>query len=668
MIFDEKALTEFDSGVCADAYRFMGCGFDEKNSRAVFRVWAPSASEVSVVGDFNDWDTAANPLKRVTTSGIWEGVAEGVECYDNYKYYLQTKKGGLYKSDPYAFHSETHEGTASKVYPLDCYTFTDSEYMKNKTDRYDKPVNIYECHIGSWRRYADKNTFSYRKFADEIVPYLKEMSYTHLELMGIAEYPFDASWGYQVTAYYAPTSRYGTPSDFAYLVDTLHNAGIGVILDWVPGHFPKNANGLYEFDGGPLYEPSDELRMEHKEWGTRCFNYRRGEVSSFLISNAVYWMDVFHVDGLRVDAVASMLYLDYGRKEWRPNEYGGKENIDAVEFFRRLNKKVFELFPHAMMIAEESTAWPMVTKPADMGGLGFNYKWNMGWMNDTLSYAKTDPLFRAGLHNNLTFSLTYAFSENYILPISHDEVVYGKCSLLNKMPGTYEQKFAGWRNYLMNMIGHPGKKLTFMGTEFAQFDEWNFAEELDWKLLEYPLHEQAKRYLAALNGIYCGNPPFYEIEDSWDGYEWLVADDKNQNVIAYERRDRKGDRAIVVINFSLSQWNGYRIGVGKGTFTRLIMSDVYGFNEDRVTLKSEPVPSHGKQNSIVLDLAPMSGYIFTAPKVKAEKKPAAKKKSPAKTETKTKAKPAARKKSSEPKKQSTGGTRSSNRGTRSSNI
>ncbi len=633
MKFDITAQTEFDSGVCGNAYRFMGCQFDEKSSSAVFRVWAPAAKGVSVVGDFNDWNTEASPLTRLkNTAGIWEGKVEGVKRYDNYKYYLDTVKGCLYKSDPYAFHSETHEATASKVYPLDDYEFTDGEYMSARTAPYSKPVNIYECHMGSWRRYEDGNTFSYRKFADEIVPYLKDMGYTHLELMGIAEYPFDASWGYQVTAYYAPTSRYGTPADFAYLVDKLHGAGLGVILDWVPGHFPKNANGLYEFDGGPLYEPADELRMEHKEWGTRCFNYKRGEVSSFLISNAMYWLDVFHVDGLRVDAVASMLYLDYGRKEWRPNEYGGKENLDAVAFFRRLNSKIFSVFPNAMMIAEESTAWPMVTKPAADGGLGFNFKWNMGWMNDTLAYAKTDPLWRAGLHNNLTFSLTYAFSENYILPISHDEVVYGKCSLLNKMPGTYEQKFAGFRNYLINMMGHPGKKLLFMGTEFAQFDEWNFASELAWKLLDYPLHDEAKRFVKALNRLYLENSPLYEIEDAWEGYEWLVPDDNKQNVIAYERRDKKGNRVVIIINFSLSQWKNYRIGINGGTFKRVLFSDVYGFNADTVYLKSEKAESHGKEESIVLDIAPMSGYIFTAPPhVKKEtKKGAAKKSSAAK--------------------------------------
>lgn len=622
MIFDLDTQLEFEKGNCANAYKFMGCQYDEKGGFAVFRVWAPRAKNVSVVGDFNGWDILASPLNKISYDGVWEGRVDGVRIYDNYKFYLETEKDALYKSDPYAFHSETHSATASKVYPLGCYKFTDAEYIKNRTALYDKPVNIYECHIDSWRKYPDGVGFSYRKFADEVAPYLKDMGYTHIELMGIAEYPYDASWGYQVTAYYAPTSRYGTPEDFSYLVDKLHNNNIGVIVDWVPGHFPKNGNGLYEFDGAPLYEPSDSLRMEHKEWGTRCFDYKRGEVKSFLISNALYWLDVFHVDGLRVDAVASMLYLDYDRKEWRPNEFGGHENLDAVEFFRQLNTQVFKKFPYAMMIAEESTAWPKVTKPVSDGGLGFNFKWNMGWMNDTLNYVKTDPLFRAGLHSGLTFSMTYAFSENYILPISHDEVVYGKCSLLNKMPGTYEQKFAGWRNYLIHMIAHPGKKLTFMGTEFAQFGEWNFSAALDWNLLDYPAHYDAQQFSKALNRLYLENKPLYEIEDDWKGFEWLVADDYNQNVIAYERKDKAGNRMVFVINFSLAQWNDYRIGINGGTFTRVLASDVMGFNTDKVVYKSDKIESHGKKTSICLDLAPMSGYIFTAPPFK---KPAAKK-------------------------------------------
>ena len=606
---------DFEQGKATDAYRFMGCQWDETAASAVFRVWAPNAPKVTVIGDFNGWDCNAAPMTRISNAGVWECTVTGVHKFDNYKFYLKTDWCELYKSDPYAFHSETHDSTASKVYPLDAYDWKDKTYMaaRAKADPYRAPINIYEAHIGSWKRYPDGNTYSYRAFADAICPYLTEMGYTHLELMGIAEYPFDGSWGYQVTGYYAPTSRYGTPDDFKYLVDKLHGAGIGVILDWVPGHFPKNGNGLYEFDGGPLYEPSDELKKEHKEWGTRCFDYRRGEVESFLISNAAMWLDVYHIDGLRVDAVASMLYLDYGRQEWRPNEYGGKENLDAVKFFRDLNTAMFRNFPGIMMIAEESTAWPNVTKPVDMGGLGFNFKWNMGWMNDTLRYAKTDPLFRSGIHNNLTFSMTYAFSENYVLPISHDEVVHGKGSLLNKMPGSYEEKFAGFRGYLMNMFGHPGKKLLFMGGEFGQFAEWDFSKQLDWQLLDFDAHRSTKDFVKTLNATYKENACLYQIEDSWDGYRWHVADDYKQNIIVYERRDRNGKGILAVINFSPVRRAAYRFGADPGTYREILYSDTSGWNTGRGSHKAEKVASHGFTHSLVLDVEPYAAVYMTLP-------------------------------------------------------
>ena len=600
----ENDITSFYSGTQTDGYKHFGCHIQGES--ATFAVWAPRAVSVGVAGDFNGWQ--AEPLRN--DRGIWRGTVQGVKAFDNYKYVIQTADGRtLYKADPYAFHSETGGNFCSKAYDLDTIAWSDDAYMKKREsgDTFRAPVVIYEAHIGSWRKYADGNYFDYRKFADEASVYIKDAGYTHIELMGIAEYPYDGSWGYQVTGYYAPTSRYGTPADFAYMVDTFHNAGIGVILDWVPGHFPKDAHGLYEFDGQPLYEPEDPLRREHEEWGTRCFDYGRTEVKSFLLSNALYWLREFHVDGLRVDAVASMLYLDYARTQWRPNKYGGKENLDAIEFFRALNTAVYAEYKNVMMIAEESTAWPLVTRPASVGGLGFTYKWNMGWMNDTLSYAKTDPLFRKGLHNNLTFSMTYAFSENYILPISHDEIVHGKGSLLNKMPGDYEQKFAGLRNYLMNMYAHPGKKLLMMGCELGMFKEWDFASELDWGLLEYPAHRGTLDFVKTLNGIYKKYPALYEIDDDWKGFEWLVPDDRNNNVIVYERRDGKGNRLLFVGNFSPVGIDEYTFGCEAGTFTEILHSDVEGFTTAAIKHRTAKKESHGKQTSITMHIPPLCG-------------------------------------------------------------
>ena len=605
---EENEINAFYKGTQTDGYKFFGSRLT--GNGAHFAVFAPRAQSVGVAGDFNGWV----PAPMVCNRGIWETEIENVRPYDKYKYVIYTRDGRtLYKADPYATHGETGGDFCSKVYDPQQIAWSDGEYMaaREKTNTYRAPVRIYEAHIGSWRRYADGNYFDYRKFADEASAYVKKTGFTHIELMGIAEYPYDGSWGYQVTGYYAPTSRYGTPADFAYLVNKFHSEGIGVILDWVPGHFPKDAHGLYEFDGVPLYEPDDPLRREHEEWGTRCFDYGRGEVKSFLISNAMYWLREFHVDGLRVDAVASMLYLDYARKQWRPNKYGGKENLDAIDFFRALNTCVFAEFKNVMMIAEESTAWPLVTRPVSDGGLGFNYKWNMGWMNDTLDYAKTDPLFRAGKHNNLTFSMTYAFSENYILPISHDEIVHGKGSLLNKMPGDYETKFAGWRNYLMNMYAHPGKKLLMMGSELAMFKEWDYAGELDWGLLDYPAHENALQFISALNAVHGKYAAFYEIDDDWAGYEWLVADDRNNNVIVYEGRDKKGNRMLCIFNFSPVAIENYTFGCDAGKFTEVLHSDLSGFSFNPVAHKTEKVSSHGKESSITMHIPAMCGiYMF----------------------------------------------------------
>ena len=612
----DKRKGLFLKGELFDAYRYFGCEINHVKKDAGFRVFAPRAKSVSVVGDFNDWDTGANPMEN--DGGVWQCRIKGVAEFDGYKYHIVTKDGrALYKTDPYAFHTDTRPGTNSKVYDVSKFKWTDEKWQKSKSVPFAKPMNIYEAHIGSWRKYADGNFFDYRLFADEITVYLKEMHYTHLELMGIAEYPYDGSWGYQVTGYYAPTSRYGLPEDFAYLVNKLHENGIAIILDWVPGHFPKDANGLYEFDGYPLYEPEDELRREHKEWGTCCFDYGRGAVKSFLISNALYWFDLFHADGLRVDAVASMLYHDYGRKEFRLNKHGGKENLEAVAFFQELNTAVFAHFPGALMIAEESTAWPLVTKPVSDGGLGFNFKWNMGWMNDSLAYAKIDPYFRSFAHDKLTFAMTYAFSENYILPVSHDEVVHGKGSLVNKMPGVYEIKFAGYRNYLMYMFSHPGKKLMMMGNEFAQFSEWDFSKELDWLLLGYPAHEDAQNFCKALNEIYLAHPAFWQIEDGWDGFVWRVVDDNSQNVLVYERADEEGQRILCVVNFANCAWKNYRFGAAKGTYTTLLYSDADSWNQKRRSYKTENVPSHGQENSLVLDIAPMSGIYMIKEKTNA---------------------------------------------------
>ena len=613
---NERDQKKFHEGELYDAYRYFGCLFDENSGKAVFRVFAPSALSVSVAGDFNGWDGNKGIMRNIG-GGIYEFSAEGVKKFDAYKFLITASDGRLlYKSDPYALHSETHEGTNSKVFPLSEIKVNDIEYINKLKDKdvYDCPMNIYEAHIGSWRRYPDGNVYSYRKFADEIVPYLKKLRYTHLELMGVAEYPYDGSWGYQVTGYFAPTSRYGTPADFCYLVEKLHKANIGLIIDWVPGHFPKNENGLALFDGSPLYEPKSPLRREHKEWGTCCFDYGRGEVQTFLCSNAIMWFDLYHVDGLRVDAVASMLYLDYGRKdgEWEPNRFGGKENEEAVAFLQKLNTAVFARFPKALMIAEESTAWPLVTKPVSEGGLGFNYKWNMGWMNDILDYAKTDPYFRAGKHNALTFSITYAFSENYILPISHDEVVHGKGSLLNKMPGEYDLKFAGLRNFLMNMYAHPGKKLLFMGFEIGQFIEWNYTQGLDWLLTDFPSHALTFDFVRTLNAFYKRNSALWQCDGGFEGFKWHVVDDNTQNVIVYERMNRKGGSVIAVINFSPVEYKNYRFGADKGTYTVKLSSYLGGFDRERVKYRAEKVASHGFDYSIVMDVKPMSGVYLTS--------------------------------------------------------
>jgi len=605
----------FHEGTNYQSYDYLGSHLE--GDVCTFRVWAPNASKVYVTGSFNSWEKYEYQAYRITGGGIFECIINGVSEFDSYKYIIITNDGReLYKADPYGYHFEERPGTASKVFNLDGFSWTDEKWMENRKAPYNEAVSIYEMHLGSWRKYSDGNTFSYEKMAEEIIPYVKEMGFTHIELMPVSEYPYDKSWGYQVTGYYAPTSRYGTPKDFMKFIDLCHKNGIGVILDWVPAHFPKDAHGLYEFDGSFLYEYADELKREHPDWGTRIFDYGKNEVRCFLISNACFWLDKFHVDGLRVDAVASMLYLDYGKEDgkWRPNQYGGNGNIEAKEFLQKLNTRVFEVFKGVMMIAEESTAWPLVTYPVSDGGLGFNYKWNMGWMNDSLVYMKQDPFFRKGVHNNLTFSLTYAFSENFILPLSHDEVVHGKASLLSKMPGEYEDKFANLRAYLAYMFSHPGKKLLFMGCELGQFIEWNEEAELDWNLLSYDSHAKQKQFVCELNKTYKKYSPMWELDTTWDGFDWAALDDDNNNIISFIRKDKKGSSILSVSNFSSVPQSDYKIGVPKnGVYEEVFTTDDERFGGSGMKngkVRSKKGKMHGQEQYISLKIPAFSTIYF----------------------------------------------------------
>ena len=632
----EYPIFLFKQGNNQEAQRYFGAHLCQQDGQdgAVFRVWAPHAKAVSVVGDFNSWVPGSHPMTKVE-EGIWELFIPGIKEYDIYKFCVTSPSDELlFKADPYAFHTETRPSNGSKVYNLDGYAWNDGAWLEQqeKQDVINSPVSIYEMHMGSWKMKDENTPYNYSEVADLLIPYIKDMGYTHVELLPITEYPFDGSWGYQVSGYFAPTSRYGTPKDFMAFVDKLHQAGIGVILDWVPAHFPRDGYGLYMFDGAPCYEDPNPRRGEHKEWGTMVFNYGMGEVQSFLISSALFWIDQYHLDGLRVDAVASMLYLDYNRRdgEWEPNVNGGKENLEAIAFLQKCNGVVLGRHPHKMMIAEESTAWPMVTKPAADGGLGFNFKWNMGWMNDMLSYMKTDPLFRAGNHGKVTFSFFYAFSENFVLPISHDEVVHGKCSLINKMPGDYEQKFANLRTFYGYMAAHPGKKLLFMGQEFGQFIEWDENKPLDWMLLGYDKHRQLQAYVKDLNAFYRETPAMWEIDYSWEGFQWIVPDDNQQSVIAFLRRDAKGKMVMVVCNFNPVLREGYEMGVpNAGSYKEVLNSDDPKYGGSGVTngtVRSRKGAMHGFEQHVSLTLPPLSTLYFSvpAPRKKAAKPAAAK--------------------------------------------
>ena len=595
-----------------------------------FAVWAPNAQRVSVVGDFNGWDGRVHPMRKLLGSGVWELFIPGVQEGTHYKFEIRTPQGGLLlKSDPFAFFNQHGLSTSSLVYNLDRYKWSDADWMEARPKR-DWPksaISIYEVHLGSWRRRADEGNrhLSYLELAETLVPYVVDLGYTHIELMPIAEHPFEGSWGYQVTNYYAPTSRFGNPDELRHFIDACHQAGIGVIVDWVPAHFPKDAHGLAEFDGTDLYEHMDPRQGEHQDWGTLIFNFGRNEVRNFLIANALFWLEKYHIDGLRVDAVASMLYLDYSRKEgqWIPNVYGGRENLEAIYFLKRFNEVCYEKHPGIMTIAEESTAWPSVSRPTYLGGLGFGLKWNMGWMHDFLEYMSLDPIFRRFHHNNITFSLLYAFQEHFVLVLSHDEVVHGKRSLLSKMPGDEWQKFANLRMFYAWMYGQPGKKLLFMGGEFGQWHEWNHDQSLDWQLLDQPRHDGLRRLVQHLNHVYKNEPALWDQDDSYDGFEWIDFHDADNSVVAFMRKSRKGDVIAFVVNATPLVRFNYRLGVPHAGYYREIINtdgETYGGSNvgNLGGTNSESVPWMAREQSILIHLPPLATVAFKWEKTEAE--------------------------------------------------
>lgn len=600
----------------------LGAHLTEENGEkgVRFTVWAPNAKEVSVVGEFNHWDTRVNKMSRIDDGEIWKIFIPGIKEGDVYKYAIMPQHGGphIMKADPYGYYAEVAPATASRVYDMNHYEWQDAEWQekKKRTQSYGQPMLTYEVHLGSWRRTPEGNQLSYRDMAEQLVNYAKEMNYTHIEFMPLCEHPYEGSWGYQATGYYAATSRFGAPDDLRYLIDKAHQAGIGVIMDWVPGHFCKDDPGLRDFDGRNLYESDNPQRADNAGWGTTNFDYGRTEVQSFLISNAIFWMDQYHIDGLRIDAVANMLYLDYGRQqgEWQANKYGGNGNLEAIDFLHKLNEAVFREYPQALMIAEESTSWPNISKPVYMGGMGFNYKWNMGWMNDTLSYFSLDPIYRKWHHDKITFSMMYAFSENFVLPLSHDEVVHGKCSLINKMPGDYWQKFAGLRAFFGYWMAHPGKKLLFQGGEFGQFVEWKWDTSLDWHLPEkYEMHTKMLEFSKNLNKFYVENKEFWQVDFDWGGFEWIDCDNADDSMLSFIRRADNGDFVIAICNFTPAVRHGARFGVPKaGVYEEVFNSDAAEFGGSNVLnendIPSQEVPWNNKAQSIQVTVPPLATF------------------------------------------------------------
>lgn len=603
----------FHEGTYYRSYEFLGAHPVEIDGRDYVRfvVWAPRAREVYIIGDFNDWHETNLPLRRIGESGLWNICLEGVEEFDCYKYRIIAPDGEVrIKADPYAFHAEERPKTASKYYDIKGYRWNDRRWMETRTKDYDRPMSIYEVNLMSWRKKEGDIQYSYRELARDLVNYVKKMGFTHIELMPITEHPFDGSWGYQTTGYFAPTSRFGTPKDFMYFIDQCHKKGIGVILDWVPLHFCKDDFGLARFDGTYCFESLDRAKAENEQWGTLNFDFSKPEVVSFLISSALYWLDYYHIDGIRVDAVAYMLYYDFLGKDIK-NKYGGRENLEAIEFLKTLNTTIGQEYPEVMVIAEESTTWPKISYPIEEGGLGFHYKWNMGWMNDTLEYMETDPFFRKGNHHALTFSMVYAFSERFILPLSHDEVVHGKKSLLDKMPGSYEEKFANLRLLYLYMFAHPGKKLLFMGGEFGQFIEWDEWKELDWFLLDYEMHQKLHNYFRELNMLYQKEDTLFSLDTSYDGFKWIEHTNHEESIIAFERINKKGEKLIAAFNFTPVERKKYPLGVDKpGVYRTIINSDSRRFGGKTARVRSYKAikePIHGRDYQIRVDLPPLGG-------------------------------------------------------------